>query len=135
MLAYLCAQLSSKQRALGSLQHQLESAPEPDVPGRETYPIFFFFCCSCFFFLTLGAFAGCFPKHRGHNPASEFQSFSLPIPLCKEKDTLSPILYPTNLKATLERRTFANISPRMVLSPHLHLGLFFFFFFKKKMFY
>ncbi|XP_034279583.1 HAUS augmin-like complex subunit 5 [Pantherophis guttatus] len=33
MLAYLCAQLSSKQRALGSLQHQLESAPEPDVPA------------------------------------------------------------------------------------------------------
>ncbi|XP_013919005.1 PREDICTED: HAUS augmin-like complex subunit 5 [Thamnophis sirtalis] len=33
MLAYLRVQLSSKQRALGSLQYQLESVPEPDVPA------------------------------------------------------------------------------------------------------
>ncbi|ETE66741.1 HAUS augmin-like complex subunit 5, partial [Ophiophagus hannah] len=32
-LAYLRAQLSSKQRALGSLQHQLEATSEPDVPS------------------------------------------------------------------------------------------------------
>nr|XP_020667517.1 HAUS augmin-like complex subunit 5 [Pogona vitticeps] len=30
-LLFLCAQLSSKQRALENLQHQLEEAPEPDV--------------------------------------------------------------------------------------------------------
>ncbi|XP_063168091.1 HAUS augmin-like complex subunit 5 [Candoia aspera] len=33
MLAYLHAQLGSKQRALGRLQHQMQNAPEPDVPA------------------------------------------------------------------------------------------------------
>ncbi|XP_026541073.1 HAUS augmin-like complex subunit 5 [Notechis scutatus] len=33
MLVYLRAQLSSKQRALRSLQHQLEATSEPDVPS------------------------------------------------------------------------------------------------------
>ncbi|XP_044278188.1 HAUS augmin-like complex subunit 5 [Varanus komodoensis] len=33
MLPFLRARLASKQRALGNLQHQLEKAPEPDVPA------------------------------------------------------------------------------------------------------